>query len=176
MSGSEPAATASESVDCPPVLTFSLRSDDLIAAFGDLESRRRTRLVVDIEAGVAARTVEFEERIPVVEGPSRTRYVRVTDVQWFEAHNQYVRLHLKNRSMLARAPTLSISNLARRLDPGQFIRVHRSHIVNLRCVEAVETDGQSRRFVVLVGEQHIPVSQQHWARLRAALSSFGVDG
>lgn len=119
--------------------------------------------------------VAFEERIPVFERPGRTRYVKVREVDWFEAHNQYVRLHLGTRSVLARTPTLSISSLARHLDPHDFIRVHRSHIVNLRCVEAAETDGRSRRFVVLTGERRVPVSQQHWTRLRASLSRFGDD-
>lgn len=114
----------------------------------------------------------LEERIPVIERPGRTRYVKVGDVDWFEADNQYIRLHIGPRSILARTPTLSIDSLARYLDPHQFIRVHRSHIVNFRCVEAAETDGRSRRFVVLTGERHVPVSQRHWVQLRASLSRF----
>lgn len=116
-----------------------------------------------------------EERIPVIERPGRTRYVRVGDIDWFEARNQYIRLHLGARSVLARTPTLSITSLEQCLDPQQFVRVHRSHIVSFRCVEAVETDSRGRRFVVLTGERHVPVSQQNWTRLRASLSRFSDD-
>lgn len=114
-------------------------------------------------------------RVPVSERPGRTRYVRVGDIDWFEAHGQYIRLHLGARSMLARTPTLSIDSLVRHLDPHQFIRVHRSHIVNLCCVEATETDGRGRRFAVLTGERRVPVSQQYWTKLRASLSWFGGE-
>ncbi|MDN5797356.1 MAG: LytTR family transcriptional regulator [Intrasporangium sp.] len=158
-----------------------LSPDEVTAALTRLAVEHRVRFVVDIQPGRpgSTRRVDVagadEERIPVVERPGRTRYVRVGDIDWFEARNQYIRLHLGARSVLARTPTLSITSLEQCLDPQQFVRVHRSHIVSFRCVEAVETDSRGRRFVVLTGERHVPVSQQHWTRLRASLSRFSDD-
>jgi two-component system LytT family response regulator len=54
--------------------------------------------------------------------------VKVRDVQWIEAEDNYVRLHVEGTSHLVRA---SMSNILAKLDPKLFRRVHRSSIVNL---------------------------------------------
>lgn len=118
------------------------------------------------------RGATFEARIPVADGPGRTHYVKVIDIDWFEAQSQYVRLHSGSRSFLARAPGLSIANLAMALDPLDFFRVHRSHIVNLCSVIALEVDDTGRHFVILTGERQVPVSHQNWKCLRTLLSRF----
>ena len=66
--------------------------------------------------------------------------------------------------------TYSISNLEARLDPAVFVRVHRSHIINIRHAAAlrrvreqgvIELDGTVKRSV--------PVSRTRLPRLKAAL-------
>jgi two-component system LytT family response regulator len=54
--------------------------------------------------------------------------VKVRDIQWVEAEDNYVRLHVEGTSHLVRA---SMSNILAKLDPKLFRRIHRSSIVNL---------------------------------------------
>lgn len=122
--------------------------------------------------GVERASALFVARIPVLERPGRTRYVRVDDIFWIEAQNQYVRLHVPGRSYLARSPSISIAELERRLDPVRFMRVHRSHIVSLERVEILESEGRARRCAVMSSNDAIPVSPGKWDLLRAALSSM----
>lgn len=69
----------------------------------------------------------------------------------------------RDRSFLSRTPGMTMSNLVSRLDPEQFMRVHRSHIVTLDRFVALRTDARS---VVLAGNREIPVSKNHWELLR----------
>ncbi len=112
----------------------------------------------------------YVRRLPVASGAdSEIRYLKVEEIDWIEAESQYVRLHFLGKSLLARGPAMTMSNLAARLDPEQFMRVHRSQIVNLERVVGLRTEAPSKRYVVLVGGNKVPVSQAHWEQLQAAL-------
>jgi DNA-binding LytR/AlgR family response regulator len=65
---------------------------------------------------------------------------------------------------------LSIGDLQARLDPMQFMRVHRCFIVNLHAVASLEREG-SKTQLVLKGKHRepIPVSRDEVVRLREAL-------
>jgi len=67
----------------------------------------------------------------VVRGVGRMRFVEADSVDWIEAAGNYVRLHHAGESHLLRE---TMSALEARLDPRQFIRIHRSTIVNLSRV------------------------------------------
>lgn len=54
--------------------------------------------------------------------------VRTSDILYISAEGNYVRLHLHGKTLLMRERMVGILE---RLDPGQFRRIHRSHIVNL---------------------------------------------
>ncbi len=57
--------------------------------------------------------------------------VDVRDVERLEADDDYVRVLVKGRSWLV---YLTLNDFERRLDPQKFVRIHRSHIVNLDYV------------------------------------------
>jgi two-component system LytT family response regulator len=59
-------------------------------------------------------------------------------IERFEADDDYVGLHVEGRRYLVR---MRLRELEARLDPRQFVRVHRRHIVNLEQVRAVLPQG-----------------------------------
>jgi two-component system LytT family response regulator len=67
---------------------------------------------------------------------SRIRLVEVGEVDYFEAATNYVRVHAGNQAHLVRD---TLTALETRLDPAQFLRVHRSLIVNLGRILEVES-------------------------------------
>jgi two-component system LytT family response regulator len=67
----------------------------------------------------------------VVKGSGTTRFIPVADIDWIEGAGVYVNLHIGGRELLYRS---SLNELADRLDPTQFIRVHRSSIVNIDSI------------------------------------------
>ncbi|TAN49152.1 MAG: response regulator transcription factor [Rhodospirillales bacterium] len=61
-------------------------------------------------------------------------FVKAGDIQWIEAEDNYVRLHVEGTSHLLR---MSMATLLSRLDPKEFRRIHRSSIVNLDQIHEV---------------------------------------
>ena len=65
--------------------------------------------------------------------------IATADIERLEAEDDYVALHARGRRYLVYLP---LSEFERRLDPERFLRVHRSHIVNLDHVSGfVPFDG-----------------------------------
>lgn len=63
---------------------------------------------------------------------NRRHLVQASDVQWIEADGYYAKLHTGDGSYLLRE---SLGKLDEQLDPQQFVRVHRSTIVNTAFVK-----------------------------------------
>lgn len=78
---------------------------------------------------------QFLQRIIVRHG-TRTQFVPVASVDYFEAEANYVRVHVGERSHLVRE---TLTNLEARLDPTRFLRVHRSLIVHVSRIAEVES-------------------------------------
>lgn len=64
--------------------------------------------------------------------------IPTSQVEWVGAADYYSSLHVGKRTYVLRE---SIAELSKRLDPGIFIRVHRSALVNLSFVQALYRKG-----------------------------------
>jgi two-component system LytT family response regulator len=89
--------------------------------------------------------------------------VPVTDVGWFEARGDYVAAHAGPSRHLVH---LSLNRLETRLDPKRFVRVHRTHIVNLDHVKTFLRLGKDRLVAELKDGTQLPVSRQRARELR----------
>ena len=94
----------------------------------------------------------------------RYQIVRVADIRWIEAEGSYVRLHLLQGDRLMRQ---SIGDLEERLlDPKQFLRIHRSAIVNLTRITAVEPISRAEYDVILDDGARVTCSRGYRNQLR----------
>jgi two-component system LytT family response regulator len=73
----------------------------------------------------------YLERL-VLKEVGRVAFLSVGEVDWLEAEDYYVQVHAGGRTHLLRQP---LRELETRLDPHQFVRIHRSTIVNARRVQ-----------------------------------------
>ncbi|HET6891204.1 MAG TPA: LytTR family DNA-binding domain-containing protein [Pyrinomonadaceae bacterium] len=71
----------------------------------------------------------------VVKSAGRISYVNVEEIEWIEAADIYVRLHVGHEAHLVRG---TMSGLEGKLDPRKFLRIHRSTIVNLSHVKELQ--------------------------------------
>ena len=97
-------------------------------------------------------------------------YVDVGDIDWIEADAYYARIWTGVRSHLLRE---SLTQLEGRLDTRQFVRVHRSAIVNVGRVRELGRLGLGRYCVRLQDGRQIPMSRDRRRELHAALRAFG---
>ena len=74
------------------------------------------------------------DRILVRQG-DRHVLLRCGHIQWIEAEDNYVRLHVEGTSFLLRQ---TMAGILQRLDPAQFRRIHRSAIVNLDFIRELQ--------------------------------------
>ena len=79
-------------------------------------------------------TQKYLRKLSIRQG-SKISFLKVEDILWIEADNQYVKIHLKTASHLMRQ---SLSYLDQHLDPTAFYRTHRSAIVNVHRIESIE--------------------------------------
>ena len=70
----------------------------------------------------------------IVHERGRALAVPIAEVQRLSAAGNYVEVHTANRCHLVRA---TLSRLAQRLDPTEFLRVHRSHLVRADFIAAI---------------------------------------
>jgi two-component system LytT family response regulator len=90
--------------------------------------------------------------------------VRVADIRWIQAEGSYVRLHLVKGDRLMRH---SIRNMEQNLlDPQHFLRIHRSTIVNLASVVAIEPTARAEYNVVLDDGTRVTCSRGYRDHLR----------
>ncbi len=88
-----------------------------------------------------------------------THQVAVEDVLFFRADDKYTCVQTATAEHLIRT---SIAELAAALDPGQFVQVHRSTIVNLAYLAGTRRDEASRLYLRLRGHaQELPVSRAY---------------
>jgi DNA-binding LytR/AlgR family response regulator len=88
----------------------------------------------------------------------------VDTIEWFEAERDYVRLHADRGEFLIRR---SMRTLEAGLDPDQFLRTHRSAIVNRARIRRVEHLEGGRLQIRLASGKVAPVSAAYGAAVRA---------
>jgi two-component system LytT family response regulator len=96
-----------------------------------------------------------------------TKIVRLDDVDWIEAADDYLVLHRGSERLLHRQ---TLQALGRLLDPREFVRIHRSTIVNVRSVSECLPRHHGDAVVRLRDGTSLDVSRTYRARLDAALT------
>jgi two-component system LytT family response regulator len=94
----------------------------------------------------------------VVHERGRSLIVPIADVQRLSAAGNYVELHTAARRYLVRA---TLARLAQRLDPGEFLRVHRSQLVRAECVAEVAPRAHGDALLTLRDGSEVLLSRRY---------------
>lgn len=71
----------------------------------------------------------------VIKSAGHIFFLSVGEIDWIEAADNYVRVHVGRESHLLRE---TMNNLEKKLDPDQFLRVHRSRMVNIGKIKELQ--------------------------------------
>jgi two-component system LytT family response regulator len=102
----------------------------------------------------------------VVKNAGKVIFVRVDEIDWIEAADYYVRLHVARKSHLLRE---TMSALEDRLDPARFFRVHRSAIVNLDRLVEIQPYFHGEHVLLLQDGSKLKLSRSRKEKLEAVL-------
>jgi Response regulator of the LytR/AlgR family len=100
---------------------------------------------------------------------TRSEVVPVSTVSWIRADDYYASVFAGGTAYVIRE---SLAELERRLDPREFMRVHRSAIVRLAMVRALEHPANGRYRVVLRDGTRVPVSRSRHAAVARTLGDL----
>lgn len=100
--------------------------------------------------------------------PHRSEMIRIAvqDIERIEAERDYMRLHVGTRSFLLHQ---TITELERRLDPVQFVRLHRSTIVRRDRIAKLSHDGMGVWHAVMTDEERIRIGRTYLPAARALM-------
>jgi len=147
-------AMAAYDVGAVDYLLKPLDSERLSASLG------RVLRVVRTDEGRRS-AVDAMAALPV-EAAGRTHYVRRSDVQFVEAHGDYVRLHTHTGVHTVR---IAIGRLEEYWESAGFVRVHRGFLLDMKAVRELRSDSTGG-LLAHTDLGDVPVSRRHARELK----------
>lgn len=143
--------------------------DYLLKPFGYtefLKASNKARSFLESNPSGSRKESAEKEYLFVKSGSKNTR-ISLNEISYIEGMREYVRIHLVSGKSLM--PLLSLRSLEEELPQDSFMRVHRSYIVNLKQIVAVEHNR-----IVFDGKVYIPVSDKYKEQFNTFLSSHSL--
>jgi two-component system LytT family response regulator len=92
----------------------------------------------------------------VVKDTRRILFVKFRDIYWFQASGDYITIHTaKSRHLINQA----LDDLEKKLDPAQFVRIHRSAIINKDRIVELQPYTNGEYFVLLENNEKVKLSR-----------------
>jgi two-component system LytT family response regulator len=153
------------------------RAVERLQALDALTLRRTLESMADDRRRATESEAELAETTePVATGVTPSRIgvrtggrlilVGVDEVDWVEASGDHARIHAGRQAWVI---THRMHALERLLSGGEFLRIHRSLIVNLRRIRELYREGDGAGTVVLLDGVRLRVARGRWEALQAAL-------
>ncbi|RYY62785.1 MAG: response regulator [Chitinophagaceae bacterium] len=140
------------------------RFDKAIAKWKEQHSRQVVAKTDDL-LETASLSPSQNQRV-VVKNGSKIKIIPVHDIYYLEAADDYVKIHtsegyfLKNKTM---------SHFEQALDQQQFVRAHRSYIVNIQHITRIDPYEKDNHVAVLRSGHKVPVSRGGYGKLKLVL-------
>ncbi len=122
-----------------------------------LDSALRAKKYFDLLENTSSTTSvirDQEEDYLFIKADMQVKRIEFDDILYLEGLKDYVKLYLES----SKTPLVflaTMKSLEAKLPSNRFMRVHRSYIVHLEKIKAIE------RYRILFGNERIPVSQQY---------------
>ncbi len=101
-----------------------------------------------------------------IKSSGRVVFLEVDQIDWIEAADYYVQLHVGDKTYLHRQ---SMSSLEKQLDPEQFLRIHRSAIVHRDRIRELRYQGRRDLVVILSSGVELKVARSHREKVQNLL-------
>ncbi len=113
----------------------------------------------------ASQSPAQSQRIVVKTG-SKIKIIPVQDVYFLEAADDYVKVHIHEGSFLKNK---TMNHFEKTLDSQQFVRSHRSYIVNVQQITRIDPYEKDNHIAILKSGAKVPVSRNGYVKLRTVL-------
>ena len=113
----------------------------------------------------AAQSPAQQQRIVVKTG-GKIKIIPLEDIHYLEAADDYVKIHTHNGAFLKNR---TMSYFERALDGSQFVRTHRSYILNVQQVTRIDPYEKDSHLCILQSGAQVPVSKAGYVKLKTVL-------
>jgi two-component system, LytTR family, response regulator len=104
----------------------------------------------------------------VVKSEGRILFFTTDEIDWIEAASNYVKIYSNGKGHLVRH---TMHDMERKLDRRQFLRIHRSIIVNVKKIRGVQPCNSGEFIVTLTSGKELPSSRGYRGSLGSLLKS-----
>ena len=98
----------------------------------------------------------------VVKSDESLIFLKIKQIDWFEAFGNYVKVHVGKQIYILRS---TMNRMEAKLDPNQFIRIHRSVIVNSDCIKGLFPLNTGDTILVLKDNTKLTLSRHYRNRI-----------
>jgi two-component system LytT family response regulator len=137
------------------------RFDDALARARALHAPGTPTQAPALDALVARRTAPLERIL--IRDREQVHVIAVEQVECIEAQGDYLAIHVDGKCHLK---PQRISEIEEQLDATRFLRVHRSFIISLAHLQAIERPGPDRHAARLRSGKRVPISRSGYEKLR----------
>jgi two-component system, LytTR family, response regulator len=102
----------------------------------------------------------------VVKNGNKIKIIAAADILYLEAADDYVKIYTKEGAFLKNK---TMSYFEETLDPGLFVRSHRSYIINVQEVTRIDQNEKDSHIALLRSGIKIPVSRNGYTKLKIVL-------
>ncbi|MBN2892208.1 MAG: LytTR family transcriptional regulator DNA-binding domain-containing protein [Bacteroidales bacterium] len=181
-----------ELIDNPPLIIFSTAFDDYaVKAFEQkaidyimkpyskarflealdkakekLNSTEKIRGTFDKLLEISNENPEKLNRFAVKNG-SKITILSLEEISLFEAQDDYVMIYSEKGKFMK---NMTMKYLEKHLDDTEFVRIHRSFIVNLSCIDKIEHFEKDNYIVILKNKQQAKASKSGYKILKEKLN------
>jgi two-component system, LytTR family, response regulator len=125
----------------------------------------RQHLSAKRASGTQPPAPERRDRL-VIKSSGRIYFIRTRDIDWCEASGNYVRLHVGAQTHLVRG---TMAHIESQLDQAQFVRIHRSTIVNVDRIQELHSSFGGEYVVLLHDKTRLTLSRGYRDGLQSRL-------
>lgn len=142
-----------------------INPERLSKAIEKVKTTGNTNIKSLAEKGGITHLPEQSQRI-VVKDSGQIKIIPLAELLYLEAADDYVKIHTKERYFLKHQ---TMANFENQLPSHQFIRIHRSYIVNVQHINKVELYEKEQYCVILRNNVKLPVSRTGYSKLKTTL-------
>lgn len=134
-----------------------------------LEDYQKNQVVKENDAIIHAspHEVDLAKRM-VIKSMGKIHFVDLQDISWIEAYDYYIKIHVADRYYLVRKSLRSMEEL---LPASAFFRIHKSSIINVGHLRALQTKNNGDYTVTMAGGKQLNLSRNYRGCLDALLQA-----
>ena len=179
-----------ELIEQPPAVIFTTAFDEyaikafenhavdyLLKPFSKERFDKAVKKYLDQKNTIAAKTttqtlIETASQSPqqsqrvVVKTAGKIKIIPVDEIQYIEAADDYVKIYCKEGNFLKNK---TLTHYEKTLDASQFVRTHRSYMVNVQYITRIDAYEKDNHLAILKTGSKVPVSKTGYAKLKAVL-------